>query len=159
MKNNSKYVYRLMNTGEEDHVYGLIMSVFQEYVAPTYSQTGIETFLGMLTLEFLEETSSEKFMVVAEHESQVVGILKMISISHIALLFVDSRFQGQGIGKGLIRFGIGKCLSMNPGIKAVTVSSSQNSISFYENVGFVKIGDEKDENGMRFIPMRREIDK
>jgi N-acetylglutamate synthase-like GNAT family acetyltransferase len=99
-------------------------------VAPTYTQEGIETFLGMLTFEFLRETNPEKFTIVAEQEGQLVGISSIIKVCHIALLFVDSQFQGCGIGKRLIQSCISMRIERNPGLRALTVSSTANSVSF-----------------------------
>ena len=85
-------------------------------------------------------------------------MLSIINTSHIALFFVKTEFQGYGIGKGLIQFSINKCLEKHPDLKAITVSSTPNSVSFYENVGFTRISEEQNENGMRFIPMQKRID-
>ena len=159
MNANSKYTYRLMKTGEEEYVYDLILRVFHKYVAPTYSSKGIETFLSMLSPEFLKERDPEKFTIVAVQKDQLTGTLSMINMSHIALLFVISEMQGNGIGNSLIQFGINKCLEDHPDMKEITVSSSPNSLSFYQNIGFEIIGEETNENGMRFIPMRKMIDK
>ncbi|MBN1573809.1 MAG: GNAT family N-acetyltransferase [Deltaproteobacteria bacterium] len=48
----------------------------------------------------------------------------MINRSHIALLFVDSEFQGNGIGRGLIRYGIDLSLKKCSYLDTITVSSS-----------------------------------
>ncbi|MCP4112812.1 MAG: GNAT family N-acetyltransferase [Desulfobacteraceae bacterium] len=148
---------RPIKTGEEDFIYELILREFHKSVAPAYSQKGIETFLNMLSPEFLSETDSEKFSIVAECNHQIVGILSMINISHIALLFVDSAFQGHGIGKKLIQTSIDGLLKKHPDITDITVSSSPNSLSFYQNAGFEIIENEKNENGMRYTPMKKYI--
>lgn len=100
MKEVSKLKYRLMKTGEEKHAYKLVRRVFHKHVAPTYSKKGIKTFLSMLSVEFFKEASNEKFTIVTEYQNQLVGILAFININHIALLFVDSKFQGKGVGNG-----------------------------------------------------------
>ena len=146
-----------MKKGEEQNVYDLILEVFHEYVAPTYSQKGIETFLGMLSIDFLKETSNEKFIAVVEQKSKIIGVLSIINTNHIALLFVKPRFQGIGIGKSLIQFSINHCYEKNPNLKTMTVSSTPNSLSFYKNSGFIKIGEEQNENGMLFIPMQKNL--
>lgn len=157
MKKDNKTTYRLMEKGEEKDVYNLILKVFHKHVAPIYSQKGIEAFIGMLSIDFLKETSLEKFTVVAEHNSKIFGMLSIINANHIALLFVSSEFQNLGIGKSLIQFSINKCLEKNPDLKTMTVSSTPNSLSFYDKNGFIKIDEEQNENGMRFIPMQKEL--
>lgn len=157
MKKDDKPTYRLMEKGEEKDVYDLILKVFHKHVAPIYSQKGIKTFLGMLSIDFLKETNLEKFTVVAEHNSKLLGMLSIINTNHIALLFVSSEFQNLGIGKGLIQFSINECLKKSPDLKAMTVSSTPNSFSFYEKNGFIKIDEEQNENGMRFVPMQKKL--
>jgi len=82
----------------------------------------------------------------------------MINMSHIALLFVNSEMQGNGIGNSFIQFGINRCLEDHPDMKEITVSSSPNSLSFYQNIGFKSIGEETNERGVRFIPMFTSLD-
>jgi len=113
----------------------------------------------MLSPEFLKERNPEKFTIVAVQKEQLIGTLSMINMSHIALLFVNSEMQGNGIGNSLIQFGINICLENHPDIKSITVSSTPNSLSFYQNIGFEIIGEETNERGMRFIPMRKMIDE
>ena len=146
-----------MKTGEEEYVYNLALSVFHKHIAPNYSKKGIKTFISMLSVEFLKKTSSEKFSIVAEYRSQIVGILAIIAINHVALLFVDSEFQRQGVGKGLIQYGINICLVKHPDLKTITISATPNSVSFYKNDGFTTIGSEISENGIRFIPMQKKV--
>jgi len=71
------------------------------------------------------------------------------------LIFVESQYQGKGIGKGLIDEAIKICQNRNPGLKSITVSSSPNSKTFYERIGFRAQSDEVDEDGMRYTPMQR----
>ena len=155
MDNSLKY--RLIDKGEEDRVHDLILLVFYRFVAPTYSKDGIEKITGMLTPSFLVKKEIDRFTVVAESVGRIVGVLTMINESHIALLFVDEEFQGNGIGKGLIEYGVDLSLKRFPGLDTITVSSSHNSISFYRSVGFKDVGEEKDEDGMRFLPMGKKI--
>jgi predicted GNAT family N-acyltransferase len=148
---------RPIKSGEEFHVYDLILNVFHKSVAPTYSDEGIDTFTKMLTPSFLAEKSGGHFTFVTDIKNRIVGTMTVLKMNHIALLFVDSDFQGRGIGTELIKSGIDICLMEHPDLKSLTVSSSPNSKSFYNNAGFETTGDERDENGMRFTPMEKLI--
>ncbi len=87
----------------------------------------------------------------------IIGMLSVIKDSHIALIFVDPEYQRKGIGKNLIDEAIKRCLNRNSDLSEVTVSSSPNSKKFYEEDGFEVLGDEINEEGMRFTPMRKII--
>jgi len=155
MSDNS--TYRLIDIDEEEYVYELILRVFHRFVAPTYSKDGIDTFTDMLSPLFLVEKKTDKLTVVSEFKGQIAGVLTVINASHIALLFVDHEFQGQGISKGLIRYGIDLSLQRCPDLDTITVSSSPNSTSFYRHTGFEAVVEEKEEDGMRFLPMGKKV--
>ena len=157
MKNNQDYTYRLMRAGEEETVYELVLSVFHRHVAPIYSRNGIETFLSMLSVDFLKNNDPNIFTLIAESNQRLIGMLTNISMGHIALLFVDAEFQGNGIGKELLHHYIQYCIERYPRLTNITVSASPNSKSFYEHAGFIKVDAEHNENGMRFIPMQKDI--
>ncbi len=146
-----------MKKGEEQETYELILRVFHRHVAPVYSKNGVAKFLSMLSPAGLSERNGGKktFVIVAKDQSKTIGMLSVINECHIALFFVDPRYQGKGIGKNLIDEAIKNCLNQNPELSAVTVSSSPNSKSFYEEAGFEVLGDEINEEGMRFTPMQK----
>ncbi|MCD4843527.1 MAG: GNAT family N-acetyltransferase [Methanosarcinales archaeon] len=148
-----------MKTEEANYLYDIILQVFHKHVAPAYSEEGIKTFLRMLSPEFLKIVTPEQFTIVAEQNDQIYGTLSIINKNHIALLFVKSEMQGEGIGKSLIQFATHKCLENNPDVKSITVSSSPNSLTFYQNFGFIIPEEEKNEKGMRIIPMEKKIFK
>ncbi|MCP4133677.1 MAG: GNAT family N-acetyltransferase [bacterium] len=153
----SKYTYRYIQPGEENFVYDLIIRVFEKQVGPTYTSQGIETFTNNLSPEFLKQKNDEQFVIVAEHNSGIIGVTAFIKASHLALLFVESGFQGEGIGRALIQEGIKTCLESNSGLASITVSSSPNSLEFYKRAGFAIISNEVNENGMRFTPMQYKL--
>lgn len=149
---NKKYTYRFIKSGEEKNTYELILKVFYEYIAPSYSQEGINTFLNMVSPEILKEMqkNSDQFVMVADYQNQIVGMLAIKNMSHIALLFVDSAFQKQGIGKSLIKVALKTCQEKNPNLESITVSSSTNSLSFYKSFGFDVEAEEVNEKGYAF---------
>lgn len=131
--------------------------VFHEHVAPVYTENGIAKFLGMLSPEGLSDMQNEErsFVILAKDQSEIVGMLSVINDNHIALIFIDPANQRKGIGKNLINAAIKKCYNRCPKLSEITVSSSPNSKIFYESAGFKVQGSEVDEDGMRFIPMRK----
>lgn len=148
-----------MEASEEKDVYDLIVRVFHKHVASVYSKSGVEKFLGMLSTKWLCEIGKgiNSFVIIAKHQNKPIGMLAVINKNHIALIFVDSNYQNEGIGKHLINNATRLCIEKSPAIKAITVSSSPNSISFYRAVGFEAQGEEVDEDGMRFVPMQKII--
>jgi predicted GNAT family N-acyltransferase len=150
-------VYHSMKESEVNCVYDLIVRVFHEHVAPVYSDKGVDTFLSKISPTTLLEVNKgeSSFVIVARQNNKPIGMLAVIEENHVALIFVESRYQGKGIGKGLIDEAIKICQNRNPGLKSITVSSSPNSKTFYERIGFKAQSDEVDEDGMRYTPMQR----
>ena len=146
-----------MQEGEEQQIYQLIVRVFYQQVAPVYSANGITRFLNMLSPQRLTEMNNgeDSFVIIARDQSRLAGILSVINNSHIALIFVEPSYQGKGIGKQLIAQAIKLCRKRKPEISEITVSSSPNSRSFYEDVGFETTDNEINEAGMRYTPMKK----
>ncbi len=146
-----------MEKGEEEETCELIKRVFQNQVAPVYSRDGVAKFLSMLSQEGLSEMRNGKnsFVILAKSQTQIIGMVSVINDSHIALIFVDSGYQGESVGKKLIDEAVKSCLIRDPSISAITVSSSPNSKSFYESLDFELLEEEINEVGMRFTPMRK----
>lgn len=112
-----------MKSGEETDIYNLIVRVFDQYVAPAYSPSGIDIFLGMLSAKGLQEMSVglDSFVLVAKENTEIVGMLSVINRNHIALIFIDSRYQGRGIGKKLMDECISICKNEDDTLSEITV--------------------------------------
>ena len=153
-------VYDSMKEYEVTAVYDLVVRVFHEHVSPVYTERGVDKFLGMISPAALlgANKGESSFIIVTRQNNRPIGMLVVREESHIALIFVDSQHQGKGVGKGLINEAIRMCQDRNPKLAAITVNSSPNSISFYKGIGFNPLGDEVDEDGLRYTPMEKIVD-
>ena len=81
-------------------------------------------------------------------DNKLVGIIATRSEgTHIALFFVDKKYQKQGIGKQLFQ------TILNTNIDKITVHSSPYAVSIYHKLGFHDTDKEQIVNGLRFTPM------
>jgi GNAT superfamily N-acetyltransferase len=150
--------YRPMMPGEEDDVCRLVNRVFQTFVAPQYSQEGVAQFLGYSQPEAMAaRTRANHFVLVAQTDGTLVGAIEIRHCSHISLLFVDGRFQKQGIARELIRRALELCTGDLADPNTMTVNSSPNAVSAYQRLGFQLSGPEQTVNGIRFVPMALSI--
>jgi len=153
-KEMTQLTYRDMQPGEQTEAYNLIYRVFKEFIAPDFSQQGIDEFLSFASPESLaERAQANNFVILVLYQKQIVGMIEIRDYDHISLLFVDAEYQGSGIGTELIERSLGRCHSMNPGLDRMSVNSGPNSVTFYEKVGFLPIAPEQEQNGIRFVPM------
>lgn len=149
----SSTIYRQIEPFETAAVATLAREVFDQFVAPHYQSDGILEFHRYASADALSERQdSGHVTLVAEHLGELVGMLHLGNLCHVAMLFVRPSFQHKGVGRGLLAaagalVGDADC--------EFTVNSSPNAVSAYEHLGFHTIGAEQCIRGIRFIPMRR----
>ena len=117
-------IKQLLNN-EKDKAVLFAKKVYIECKDESYSEQGIETFCNFVDNK--EITKSFK----------VYGA------------FEDKVSQGKGIGKELMRVVVN-----NNENSYITVNSSRYGVPIYEKLGFVKIEDEKEQDGLKFSPMK-----
>jgi len=143
-----------MKPGEETVVVDLVMKIFDEFIAPQYSQEGVMEFKKFVCADALAQRSKAgNLVLLAECGQRICGVIEMREMSHIALLFVEKSCQRQGIAKELVLRSIELCRKRNPGIRRITVNSSPNAFEAYQKIGFRGTENEKIKHGIRFIPM------
>ncbi len=146
--------YRQMKQGDEIQVFTLITEVFNQFVAPKFSQEGIEEFLKYIQPDVLDNHfKSNHFGFIALVGSKVIGVIVIRDYSHIALFFVDSKHQRKGIGRELLRMALERCRFHDIKTSHVTVNASPNSENAYIRLNFESTKNEQCVNGIRFVPM------
>jgi GNAT superfamily N-acetyltransferase len=136
----------------------LVSSVFDEFVAPLFSEEGINQFRSFIELSSLEARLQENgFMLVAEMDREIVGVIAMRDWNHIFLLFVDGKKQRKGIAKMLLDQALQRCKAEGYPPERVTVNSSPNAVEAYRRMGFVQTAEEEIRQGVRAVPMAMEL--
>ncbi|ALF25740.1 GNAT family N-acetyltransferase [Fusobacterium nucleatum] len=139
-------IRQLLNK-EKDEALLFVKRVYIESKDESYSEQGIETFCNFVN----NKEITKSFKVYGAFEDNVLkGIIATDSQKrHICLFFVDKVSQGKGIGKKLMRVVVN-----NNENSYITVNSSRYAVPIYEKVGFVKMEDEKVQDGLKFTPMK-----
>lgn len=152
----SSIIYRQIHPSEIAAASSLAREVFDEFVAPHYETAGVAEFHRYASVEALSQRHESGYLtLVAEHSSELAGILHLREPDHVSMLFVRSSHQRGGIGRGLLAaagalVGETDC--------EFTVNSSPNAVAAYERLGFRITGPEQCIHGIRFVPMRRVMD-
>ena len=150
--------YESLKAGEEGRVVHLVLSVFDQFVAPVFSGEGIAEFKKFATVEALtERLGSNGFVVVAKQGENLVGSIEIVDNHHVALFFVRPPFQKKGVGQTLLRHALHICLKNKPDLTRLTVNSSPNAQTAYEKMGFAATEAEQLVNGIRFTPMEMKL--
>jgi len=83
---------------------------------------------------------SETYVYI--EESIILGFISVINEEFIGAIFVNKAHQGEGIGRKLVDFvkPIYKVLSL------AVYKENQNAVRFYENMGFICISEQPNED-------------
>jgi N-acetylglutamate synthase-like GNAT family acetyltransferase len=103
-----------------------------------YTQEQIHVWLADRSPEKYHKKINSGQMYVAQTNNKVVGYGHAIP-GEIVAVFVDLTFQGRGIGKQLLDYGLKIALQ---GHHKVTVESTLNAEAFYKKHGFIKVRDD-----------------
>ncbi len=84
---NETWIIRPMRPGEESEVCELVKRVFDEFIAPDYSQEGIDEFFGYAQSDALAQRSQNNhFVLLAIVEGRPVGMLEVRDYGHVRQL-------------------------------------------------------------------------
>lgn len=151
---NIPLILRHMDPGEEVEVSNLVARSFNEFISPDFPEEGIEEFFGYSNPRALVKRSDgNHFVLVAETEGIIAGMIEIREMRHVSMLFVEKAFHRRGIAKGLLIAALDRIETESRPPKKVTVHSSRFAVPFYESLGFVRTEEEKIIHGVIHIPM------
>ncbi|MGN0171811.1 MAG: GNAT family N-acetyltransferase [Acutalibacteraceae bacterium] len=138
---------RHLRPSEWEKALPLVWEVFTAYEAAQYSEKGKTAFWKAIhSKEYLDKLDAYG----AFEGNKLVGVIATRNQgAHIALFFVRGECHRQGIGKRLFQTVLSQTAA-----SAVTVHSSLYAVEIYEKLGFVRSGDEREEDGIRYVPMK-----
>ncbi len=143
---------RKLSANEIPAALELAWRTFSEYESPDYAPEGTEEFRKCLHddaylfgIEYYGAFDGEK--LIGE-----IGIRP--DRMHICFFFVDGSYHRRGIGTGLFRY----LRTVYPH-DTITLNSSPYGLPFYKAIGFVSTEDEKTVKGIRFTPMKHDVQK
>ena len=127
----------------------LTARVFNQMVAPLMDAEGVRHFIEYASAEAWQQRQREGHRTwLARRDKRVVGVAHVRDGTHLSLLFVDTRHQGQGVARVLIG-----TLIAALGVDRLTVNASPNAVEAYQHLGFVAQGPEDKKSGIRYTPM------
>ena len=139
-------IRQLLNK-EKDEALLFVKKVYIESKDESYSENSIETFCNFID----NKEITKSFKVYGAFEDNVLkGVIATDKRKrHINLFFVDKSSQAKGIGKKLMSI----IIDHNEN-SFITVNSSRYAVPIYKNLGFIKTEEEKEQDGLKFTPMK-----
>ena len=150
---------RMAYREEWDDAMALAWRTFMQFDAKDYSKQGIESFQDFVTdtvLHRMFEMGAYQLLVAVNEEEKIVGIISLRNETHISLLFVDSKYHMQGVGRKLIESLCDYVVS-EEGYRRITVNAAPYAVGFYHKLGFHDIGKQEMKDGIIFTPMEKLI--
>ena len=124
----------------------LIWDSFLFFVAPDYTEKGVETFYNLL---HNRQTIQEAEFVGAYENGRLLGVIASRKRrGHIFLFFIKKEEVNKGIGKNLFSYFLNICPH-----NTITVNSSLYAESIYKKLGFIPCGEKQIVDGIVFTPM------
>jgi GNAT superfamily N-acetyltransferase len=142
---------------DSERISKLVYGLAEKYIAHEFTAEGVENLLSSMEPGEIKQYIESGFMYhIAESDGQLVGVVGVRDNSHLYHLFVDERYQRQGIAKALWRVAVESCLLKgNPGV--FTVNSSRYALPIYERLGFIVQSGPQQSSGVTYIPMKLTI--
>ena len=148
------YAIRPISPQTLDEAMRLVWRTFQEFEAPDYGPKGLETFHAFLQSPETRanfESGQNRILGCFSH-GKIIGVTAMRSATHISLMFVAKEYHRQGVGRALLQALFSLCRAQ--GIEELTLNASPYGLGFYHKIGFIATGAEREEDGIRYTPMK-----
>ena len=150
----TKVEIKMMEPSQLDEGLALIWRVFEEFVAPDYTEEGIKTFYEQF---IAGQKFRDKFISGAENmygaylNGNLAGVLSLSRHNTISCVFVDGSYHHMGVGKKLFSFVIQ--ILKERGAKKITLNASPYALPFYHFLGFQDTGTQSSYHGIVYTPM------
>ncbi len=136
----------------------LVMTVFEEFVAPDFGPEGVASFTEWANPEALADRLRGGCVAhVAVEEGRIVGVIEWMLPDHVAMLFVDPTIQGEGIGRRLFGDSLRQVQASNPNVRTVRVHASRYAVSYYHRLGFRETAPAQEQDGICYTPMSLKV--
>lgn len=126
----------------------LSLKVFTYCGTEDFNAEGLETFNSFI---YADELMNELTVYGAFDGEKLIGVLGIKNErKHISLFFINPEYHRKGIGSKLFDF-----VLQNQPMQELTVNSSSYAVSFYQSIGFEKVSEKQETNGLKYTPMKR----
>lgn len=143
---------RQLDNQEYDKAIMLSLDVFTKCGTADFDFNGLEIFKKFINNK---ELMGELTFWGAFDNNELIGVVGTKGNStHISLFFINPDYHRKGIGRELF-----DNIYAYPIIEPITVNSSSYAMKFYESLGFSKVSEEQETDGLRYTPMIKIVNK
>jgi GNAT superfamily N-acetyltransferase len=156
---------RAMSADDSKAVSRLILTLFDEFVAPGYSKKASKTFRRQTRRQSrCAELGEGESRLVAETlvdgvRDELIGVIGVRDVSHVHWLWVRKDWHRNGVASILMANVIAEIREQRADVMKITLNSSPYAIPFYLRLGFQICGDEVDKKGIICTPMKLDLEQ
>ena len=158
-----EYTVRRVRADEVETALALAWEVFLQFEAPDYGPEGAETFRRDIVQnpDFIRRCKEGVCPLYGAFDGEkLVSMMGMRgNRTHINLAFTKREYQRKGLATAVFRCLLADVEKDVPPPRAITLNSSPYGLPFYLSLGFVPQGEEREEDGIRYTPMKYVIDQ
>lgn len=149
-----KFTYEKVTPKDRDIILELGEAINEKHVVPLLDSEGQQAIRAAFKSDMVYVKNSEIYSAIkAVVDGEIVGYIAWRDGSYIGHLYVKTKFHGCGIAKRLVDE-----MKVLSGAKSITVKASIYALGFYKKVGFKPTSEELKVNGIRYVPMKLDID-
>jgi predicted GNAT family N-acyltransferase len=149
---------RAMSASDSNAVSRLILTLFDEFIAPGYSKKARKTFRWQTRRQTrCQELMAGEMRLVAVTDSELVGVIGVRDVSHVHWLWVRKDWHRRGVASILMANVIAEIRRKKPDAASITLNSSPYAMPVYLRLGFRIVGEEFDEKGLICTPMALDL--
>ncbi|MHB1150956.1 MAG: GNAT family N-acetyltransferase [Eubacteriales bacterium] len=149
-----QYIIRQVKPEEVRAALDLARSVFMEYVAPDYSEEGIQQFITdcINNEQYIENYVTGRHLMFGAFDGErIIGLISERGNGRISIVFVDKAYHRQGVATAVMEKMV-VALKLQS-FDIITLDSSPYAVPFYHHFGFIDTDTVQQKNGFVFTPM------
>ena len=148
--------FRNMLPGQGKEVSALVgEALSQSLSANEVSQRGQAALKRYISSEAIEQRSQMGYVHELLYVSDTLaGVIETRGVDRISMLYIHPAYVNKGLGSRLIARAAARCSKIAPGVKHLTVYSTDDTVDFYERAGFVSSGARKESGGIFSTPYK-----
>ncbi|WP_070964373.1 GNAT family N-acetyltransferase [Vibrio sonorensis] len=140
---------------DKDELQALVLRVSEAILKPYFEGDGWTFYLATINPSVESALQDPNFYTVKLLcDGELVGFAAIRDSNYITQLFVEPSKQGKGLGRRLLDDLINSSFA-----DAIELKSSIAAVNFYQNNGFEIVGEEGNHNGIRYVPMKKQLSR
>ena len=148
-----KLEFRSMLPGQGIEVRALVREILK--ITNGISPQGQIVLERYISPEAIEQRSQMGYIHELIYVSDVLaGVIETRGADRISMLYIRPDYANKGLGSRLIARAASRCSQIAPDIQQLTAYATDDTVDFYERVGFVRSGARKEVGGIFSTPYK-----